>query len=259
MRLAVADKGFSRAQIQRDRRRFAHSRRAEQTYASQLRQIARQVGMLVKGYAPDGIVIDSVGLRRALHDYADLIAPWARRVAERMINEVGNRDLQGWESLGAQIGRNLRLELASTSVGEQVRELLALQVDLITSIPRDAAERVHKLTMEALSNSQRAPAIAAEILRSNEVSKSRAVLIARTETGRMATVFTQARAQHLGSEGYIWRTAHDHDVRESHKKMEGRFVRWDTPPTLSDGTVTHAGAIYNCRCFPEPVLPEIIA
>jgi uncharacterized protein with gpF-like domain len=45
-------------------------------------------------------------------------------------------------------------------------------------------------------------------------------------------------------------------VRESHKAMNGKFVRWDSPPTLSDGTTTHAGQIYNCRCYPDPVLPE---
>jgi uncharacterized protein with gpF-like domain len=38
--------------------------------------------------------------------------------------------------------------------------------------------------------------------------------------------------------------------------MEGVPVRWDQPPTLSDGTVTHAGQIYNCRCWPEPILPN---
>jgi uncharacterized protein with gpF-like domain len=69
-------------------------------------------------------------------------------------------------------------------------------------------------------------------------------------------VLTQARAEHIGSEGYIWRTSNDSDVRHSHKEMNGRYVRWDTPPRLSDGTVTHAGQIYNCRCYPEPVIPD---
>jgi uncharacterized protein with gpF-like domain len=38
--------------------------------------------------------------------------------------------------------------------------------------------------------------------------------------------------------------------------MNGKFVYYDKPPTLSDGTTTHAGEIYNCRCYKDPVLPE---
>jgi uncharacterized protein with gpF-like domain len=37
--------------------------------------------------------------------------------------------------------------------------------------------------------------------------------------------------------------------------MEGKFVRWDEPPTL-DNLTGHAGALPNCRCRPEPVIPD---
>jgi SPP1 gp7 family putative phage head morphogenesis protein len=114
---------------------------------------------------------------------------------------------------------------------------------------------VHKLTYEGLSDATRADEIKKMILKSGEVTESRATLIARTEVGRASTNLARSRAQYVGSDGYIWRTAHDHDVRESHRKMEGKFVRWDRPPTL-DGLIGHAGALPNCRCYPEPVLPD---
>ena len=83
------------------------------------------------------------------------------------------------------------------------------------------------------------------------------MLIARTEVARTASGLTEARARHVGSDGYFWRTAKDADVRDSHRQMEGKFVKWNEPPTLSDGTVTHAGQIYNCRCYAEPVINEL--
>lgn len=132
---------------------------------------------------------------------------------------------------------------------------LAEQVALIKSLPIEAAQRVHALTIEGLENGTRAAEIAKEIRRSGEVSESRANLIARTEVSRTASALTQARAQHIGSEGYIWRTSGDSDVRHSHAQMNGRFVRWDSPPTL-DGMTGHAGEYPNCRCYPEPVIPE---
>jgi uncharacterized protein with gpF-like domain len=39
--------------------------------------------------------------------------------------------------------------------------------------------------------------------------------------------------------------------------MEGKFVAWDKPPKLTDGTTGHAGEFPNCRCYPEPVIPEL--
>ena len=67
------------------------------------------------------------------------------------------------------------------------------------------------------------------------------------------------RAKSVGSKGYIWRTVGDSDVRESHAKMEGVYVDWDNPPTI-DGIKGHPSErrlIDKCRCFEDPVLPEI--
>lgn len=96
------------------------------------------------------------------------------------------------------------------------------------------------------------------ILASGEVSKSHATLIARTETARVSSLLTQARAEHIGSEGYIWRTAHDADVRELHVELEGKFIYWNAPPVAgSSGERAHAGQIYNCRCWAEVILPAL--
>ncbi|MCY1351943.1 phage head morphogenesis protein, SPP1 gp7 family [compost metagenome] len=114
---------------------------------------------------------------------------------------------------------------------------------------------MHDLTLQGIEDSTRANEIAKEIQRSGEVATSRAQLIARTEVSRTAATLTEARAKATGSEGYIWRTAHDGTVRSSHKAMEGKFVPWSTPPTL-DKLTGHAGCLPNCRCWPEPVIPK---
>lgn len=134
------------------------------------------------------------------------------------------------------------------------------QVALIKSIPLEAAKRVHDWTLTGIEEATRSREVAAEILRSNEVAASRATLIARTEVARTASKLTESRARYVGSDGYIWRTSGDSDVRESHRQMNGKFVRWDENggegAHLTDGTTCHAGQIYNCRCYPEPVIPE---
>jgi len=193
---------------------------------------------------------------RALEAYADLLEPWARSVGNAMVHDVSRRDLKLWRAHSRDIGAALREELKSPPSQVFLQEMLREQVELITSLPKRAAQRVHKLTTEALVTGERVDSIAAKILETGKVSEAQATLIARTEVARTSSKLMEQRAVAAGSEGYIWRTAHDGDVRKSHAEMEGRYVRWDSAPRLSDGTVAHAGQIYNCRCYPEPVLPD---
>jgi SPP1 gp7 family putative phage head morphogenesis protein len=188
-----------------------------------------------------------------LRRYAEILEPWARVVAARMIQDVSARDAAAWSAHGKLLGRALKQEIMGAPTGEAMRKALAEQVHYITSIPRDAAERVHKLTTEGIVSGRRAEDIAKEIMASGSVSKSRAELIAQTEVSRTATALTQARAEYVGSISYVWRTSKDSAVRPSHKKMEGVVVRWDSPPTL-DKMVGHAGQLPRCRCWCQVLL-----
>lgn len=239
----------------REKAYFARAHKAENQYGRQLRKIARNVGDIVNAFEPLSLD-DEAKVRYALEGYSRLIEPWARATSKRMLVDVSRRDEAAWSKVASQMGRSLKAELRTAPLGEIMRQFLNEQVALITSLPIEAAQRVHSLTLEGLSNGTRAGEIAKEILRTGEVTVNRATLIARTEVARTASGFTEARAVYVGSEGYIWRTAGDADVRASHRKMNGKFVRWDTEPVLSDGTKTHAGRIYNCRCYPEPVIPD---
>ncbi len=139
-----------------------------------------------------------------------------------------------------------------------MKSIVAEQIKYIKSLPLEAADRIYDIqnkAIEAVVSGGRAEPFAKEIAASGDVAKSRANLIARTEIGRASTALTQARALSIGSIGYIWRTADDGDVRKSHAKMEGVFVRWDNPPTL-DGMTGHAGALPNCRCYCEVIFPH---
>ena len=230
----------------------------ENDFARQLRKIAEKVGVIVDAFDENDPVAMSAA-ELLLMKYAELIKPWAKATSQRMITEVSRRDAKQWE----RVGKNMSTEIAreihrSNPTGKLLRALLDEQVTLIQSIPLNAAKRVHKLTIEGLEQGARAAEIAESIQKSGKVSKSRAMLIARTEVARTSSLLTESRASQIGSEGYIWRTSRDEDVRPAHRKMEGKFVRWDTPPHLEDGTTTHAGQIYNCRCYPEPVIPDDI-
>lgn len=250
------------------RRNARRARAAENRFAVQLRGVARQIDIIVTGMFGPGLGEDPAAeaiaaeqlrqIEDTLDAYARLITPWARATAARMLAEVAQRDAAGWHRLGQEIGRALVEEIGRAPIGPPLHRLMDEQVALITSLPREAGLRVHHLALEGLTGGRRWEEIAKDILASGEVSRSRANLIARTETGRAATTLTQVRSEHLGSPGYIWRTARDLDVRLRHRELEGQFVVWGQPPIASEPGQRvmryHAGAGPNCRCFCEPVL-----
>lgn len=241
------------------RQRFVRARIAEVAYRRQLSQVARHVGSVVKGFAPGGRIERMPELQETLRAYATILRPWARSVIARMQAEVSQRDLKAWKELTTEMGRNLRNEIASAPTGIEMKTLMELDVELITSLPLEAARRVHRLTQEGIINSTRASEIQMEILRTGQVTLGRAKTIARTEVARTASTLTEARATYIGSEGYFWRTSGDSDVRPEHRKLNGKFFRWDDPPVSgSRGERAHAGQIYNCRCYPDPVIPEVV-
>lgn len=228
--------------------------RAEREYQRSLTQVARQVGAIINGFPPGDPAADPT-ITQILRRYSDLLNDWAVSTASRMIADVNQDDRKAWAQRSAEMSKALRDEILNADTGAVMRGLLAEQVTLIKSIPIEAAQRVHDLTLKGIEDGTRANEIAKEIRRSGEVATSRAQLIARTEVSRTAATLTEARAKATGSTGYIWRTSHDSDVRSSHKAMEGKFVPWSEPPTL-DKLTGHAGCLPNCRCWPEPVIPE---
>jgi len=255
--LARDDVNSLRASIEKAqeaaRKAFRRSRYVENQYGARLRRVADYIGDLVKS----SVNVDPMRIRAALERYSVALQPWAESVSAHMIKSVADRDRAAWFRTAGRINRALVEEIENAPIGDVVRALLHDQVNLITSLPLEAAERVHELTLKAVLKGERAGSIVDEIMRTGEVTRSRASTIARTETARTASVLTEARAMHIGSEEYDWITVGDADVRPDHQRLHGRRFRWSDPPVADrrTGARAHPGQIYNCRCIAVPVIP----
>lgn len=237
------------------------ARAAEIAYNTRLRGLAKAIDHIIRGYVfltSEVTPGDLIKLYAALDKYQTVIAPWARSVANYMLADVNRRNLRMWDENSKEMGKAMRAELQQAPTGMLLHALQDEQVELITSLPKVASQRVHALTEQALIDSRRASDVAKDILQTGNVTKARATLIARTEVSRAQCNLTQARAMFAGSEEYIWRSSKDFDVRPTHQKMEGKVVRWDTPvKTDMNLDPYHAGCGPNCRCWAEPILPDL--
>lgn len=232
---------------------FQASRAAEAEFHRQLKKIARASGGLVEAHVHGPTIRNEKQMMEALRAYSKALGPWAERQAQKLLTQVMRKNTKAYQQKSKLMGTELKAGLAQTNVDMVANALMEEQVALIKSIPIEAGERAQSLAMEAVLNGTRADEIAKELMRTTKVTESRATLIARTETARANASITQARAISIGASGYIWRTTMDGAERESHAKMNGKYVKYAKVPTLDDGTTGHAGSFPNCRCWQDPV------
>lgn len=239
------------------KRRVASARRAELQFARALRKVAANCGKLARAqFDSRNPMGSSQKLQAALAAYGRQLVPWARAAANRMVVDVSRRDDRFWADQSRIIARNLKEEIRRAPTGIAMRQKQAETAAYITSLPLEAGQRVQALSIQYMTQGIRANKLAQDIFATGQVTKSRANTIARTETSRTAALLQEVRSQSVGSEGYIWRTADDIDVRDIHRALAGTYHRWDTPPVAgSRGERAHPGGIYNCRCWSEVILP----
>jgi SPP1 gp7 family putative phage head morphogenesis protein len=232
---------------------FARARRLEEQYARRLRSLAKFIEIILRGHDV-GTPAGALAAAEQMRAYEASARPWARQVATRMVAEVAARDERSWFRVARMMSAEIRNTVQSTDVGQVFRSRVDAQVELITSIPRDAAERVRTIATENLSSGLRAEELAKKIMETPGIAQRHANTIARTETSRTATEFTRVRAEALGGTEFVWRTTGDYDVRPSHKKLNRTTHRWDNPPECDKGVHALPGCVYNCRCWAEPLL-----
>lgn len=186
-------------------------------------------------------------LKMVTHLFTDSGRTWRQAARTnsrgRLIYQALQRELQG------PIGADLRFQVERNAA-------------LIKSLPLDVAKKVNEHVLREAMKGTRSSEIAKQIKEFfPEESQARANLIARTEVSKTSTALTRARSHFVGADWYVWRTSEDSRVRSSHEIMDGVIVKWSNPPSpesLDGETRTyghyHAGEIFNCRCYAEPVI-----
>lgn len=143
---------------------------------------------------------------------------------------------------------------------------------LITSNAKKYVSQINTLTEQAIVNGLSPAKLKAEIKKATEgLSDKHCKLLARDQMGKLNGQITQAQMQELGLDMYVWSTAYDDRVRDSHALMEGLLCRWDDASVCSydngktwverpSGAVDlHPGQDIQCRCVALSFYPELEA
>lgn len=143
---------------------------------------------------------------------------------------------------------------------------------LITSNANNYVSKINTLTEQAIVNGLSPKKLKEEIYKATEgLTQKHCKLIARDQMGKLNGQITQAQMEEIGLDLYVWSTAFDDRVRDSHAAMEGLLCRWDDASVCSydggktwvdrpsDAVQLHPGQDIQCRCVGLSYYPELTA
>lgn len=188
-------------------------------------------------------------------------------IVKRMVTPLAARNYETWRKAARVSTRshflyNVLMEELKQGIRKDIDSQVISNAALIKTLPSDTAQKVVRDIEEYALSGLRAEEIEKLIQdKTRQHSRASARLIARTEVSKTTSALTKARSEELGLRWYVWRTMEDGDrVRKSHRIMNDVLVSWNNPPSpellVKEKEVGryHAGNIWNCRCYSEPLI-----
>jgi len=226
----------------------------ERQYTNKLMAIAADIEKILSSVNPANLI-------DALQRYSQGISDYVTNASGALVYSLNNQSRKQWEKQSSKISRGMINAITTAPLEPLMQQYIAENVALIHSMPLDTAKKVYLLLLQQSTEGGRAANLIPQIQKIGKINKNRAAVIARTETSKISTDLTRARAAVLGLSWYVWRTSHDVRVRNSHSIMDRVLIDWNNPPSpeqlagkKSKLGYYHAGKCPNCRCFPQPLI-----
>lgn len=121
--------------------------------------------------------------------------------------------------------------------------------------------KLRKSIQRSVFAGNRYESVVRSIKQSYGATENKARFLARQETNLLLSKFKEARYTDSGVPEYKWKTvvgSPKHPVRHSHKILDGKIFRWDTPPITTGKNEpqrrNNPGEDFGCRCSAVPVV-----
>lgn len=146
----------------------------------------------------------------------------------------------------------------------EIKAFVGENVALIKTIESRHFADIEQLVYRSASQGLRHEEIQRQIIQIYGKTRNIAKRIGRDQVNKFNGQLTMIRQTNLGVKQYVWKTMGDERVRgrpggrypgavPSHWARQNKTFYWNKPP---DGG--HPGQAIQCRCWPEPVLQDII-
>lgn len=218
-------------------------------------------------------------LRKKYQDLLYIFEATARQEAEKVFKDAKKRFKKQFEKA---TGINIMGLMAEKGLQAAFEAQVASNVGLIKSLPEKYFASIQQMTIQNLTGQKKFEGGLVKALQDLAgITQTKAKLIARDQTAKAASTYSQLRMQNLGVIGYEWNDSRDQRVSGNpnglypdadknskyhgdHWERNGKyylFNRMSKPPNAPDGKPFRQpppdgspGMAINCRCTANPVI-----
>lgn len=202
-------------------------------------------------------------LNRKYEDMVQSYENMAEEFTQRMFKDAKRKFIR---QFGKEMQVDVLKQLAERGLKEAFEAEVQRNVALIKTIPQKYFEKIQEMVISSSLGQQKFEGGLTKAIQDlTHTTRTRAKLIARDQSAKAVSTFTQMRYENLGCRKYIWRNSQDRRVagnpnglypdpdpkskyHGNHWDREGKVFEWNNPPP--DG---NPGMAINCRCYAEPI------
>ena len=179
-------------------------------------------------------------------------------IGEHLEKAFGKLDAQFQQTTKVITARDIEIPLQD-KFKEQLKDAYTENLDLYIQGWYD--EQILRLREKVYQNVQegyRAENLVETIMSERDVTKRKAVFLAKQETSLMVSNYRELRYREIGVNKYQWSTSQDVRVRADHRALNGQIFDWEHPPVTNKqtGARNSPGEDFGCRCIAIPVLSD---
>lgn len=227
----------------------------EKDYYKKLKDLSTQINKSVLWWAMSRYnkTFDKNVAKQLSFEFNELLNEWDKKT-EAIANFIARKMAKNTEKyvnlkFTAQ-NKDFNINARTKAIKNQLQAIYEKNYGLIKSIPSEIIERYRSAFLNNIGSFDR-EAIYKQAKTFQGISNRRAKTIARDQTQKAVSGYTQARAQQLGFEYYQWVTAGDERVstgKGGHKVLNGRIYKYSEPGAIVDnyGNKGHPSTRVNC-------------
>lgn len=160
------------------------------------------------------------------------------------------------KSLAKAAGMTVKFK-TTKEVEKVLNDLIAVNVDLIKSIPRQYHDQVNIAVEESVRSGRDLGGLTNALDGKNGITRRRAAMIAKDQNNKATEAIGLERNKSLGITHGIWmHRSGSKQPRASHIAANGKMFPLDKG-LMIEGRLLFPGEDYNCNCTFKPVLPDL--
>lgn len=159
----------------------------------------------------------------------------------RAVNEA---HAKRWASLvNSAVGINPWPYIDLNEAGPGIAQFMQRMTSLISDVNEKTRAEVSEVLWDGLVNKRRPREVGKLLAEKMNTSRKRANFIASDQSNKFNAYLTELRQEEAGIDEFVWETAKDGRVRDSHRALQGRVFKWKEPPSVG-----LPGTPIRCRC-----------